>query len=719
LGIEQAGSLEGIVTQEQAKAIAKAMCHGGYKISAPTASTKMRTLTNGLKTAGTTNMPVWPHEGAIKLDKDAQAVSMENNLWEVALGIQGKNYKTTSDVVLVIDKSGSMAGTKIANTKSAAKAFGNALLDTEKQTRIAIVTYSNSASWNNVFYTPETKTEFNTAIDAITASGGTHQQAGIHLADSILYSSNSTGVLKNIVILSDGEPTYSYKFTGTARWTGCSTNWLGFHNWGGQVDANTVSITGCDYNTTVGNGSDYSVSNNVALTVTCQHGYSQTINRSYGNYNSSGPSNNGVATIWEAAQTKSKGTTIYSIALQAGSNGESVMKACASNPTESQGYFKIGANDDVQQKLANAFAAIAGSIEIAASNGVVTDPMGEKVQLYFSGASPVITNVLATYNAGNAHIYISQGSASYNPDNETITWNVGNVNEGINPVMKYKVTIKAGVTVNTGDPIDTNKETTFNYTDYQQNNNTIQYFPIPQVTVGGGNILVHWYRVNENGEPVNADGTVVDSPELAMQLAVAAYYEYNGSTGLVYNTPYTVSPQDFSTTTGLENYSYYGKYILNDGSLTTGSTVKVTLDQANSNQHVWFAYTKAVNNCTLTIKKSGCDNKDTNASFIFRIAGESGMFYEVVQGNGTKVIKGLPKGSYTVTEEENWSWRYKKSSISWVDLTGATASGSTVTFTSGNGVAAVTITNTRDNHFWLSGESSAVNKFNPYVQTVQ
>jgi len=717
MSIEQAGSLEGMVTQEQAKAIAKAMCHGGYKISAPTASTKMRALTNGLKTAGTTNMPAWPAEGAIKLDKGAQAVSGQNNLWEVALGIKGKNYKTTSDVVLVIDKSGSMAGTKIANTKLAAKAFGNALLVEGKQTRIAIVTYSNRASWNNVFYTPETKTEFNTAIDAITASEGTHQQAGIHLADSILYSSNSTGVLKNIVILSDGEPTYSYKFTGTATWTGCGYNWWGSHNWGGQVDTNTVSITGCDYNTTVGNGSDYSVSNNVVLAVTCEHGYSQTINKSYGNYNSSGSSNNGVATIWEAAQTKAKGTTIYSIALQAGSNGESVMKACASNPTEGQGYFKIGANDDVQQKLANAFTAIAGSIEIAASNGVVTDPMGEKVQLHFSGASPVITNVLATYNAGNAHIYISQGSASYNPNTETITWNVGNVHEGIDPVMKYKVSIKAGVTVNTGETIDTNEETTFNYTDYQQNSNTIQFFPIPQVTVGGGNILVHWYRVNENGEPVNAEGIGVPSPNLAMQLADAAYFEYDGSTGLVYNTPYTVSPKDFSITSGLEDYSYYGKYILNDGSLTAGSSVKVTLNQANSNQHVWFAYAKAVNNCTLTIKKSGWDNKDTNASFIFKIDGEAVVFYEVLQGNGTKVIKGLPKGSYTVTEAESWSWRYKKSSISWGDLTGATAIDSTVTFTSGNGVAAVTITNTRDNPFWLSGESSAVNKYHPYVQT--
>lgn len=52
--------------------------------------------------------PVWPAEGSIKLDKVAKAVEGQENLWEVTLGIQGKNYKTTSDVVLVIDNSNSM-----------------------------------------------------------------------------------------------------------------------------------------------------------------------------------------------------------------------------------------------------------------------------------------------------------------------------------------------------------------------------------------------------------------------------------------------------------------------------------------------------------------------------------------------------------------------------------------------------------------------------------
>ena len=72
--------------------------------------------------------PVWPAPGSIKLDKDAAAVEGETNLWEVTLGIQGKNFETTSDVVLVIDCSGSMEGDKLTNTRKAAKAFGQKLL---------------------------------------------------------------------------------------------------------------------------------------------------------------------------------------------------------------------------------------------------------------------------------------------------------------------------------------------------------------------------------------------------------------------------------------------------------------------------------------------------------------------------------------------------------------------------------------------------------------
>lgn len=75
----------------------------------------------GEETGGGTaaTQPVWPAEGSINLIKDAQPVEDEDGVYEITLTIQGKNYKTTSDVVLVIDCSGSMEGSKLTNTRAA------------------------------------------------------------------------------------------------------------------------------------------------------------------------------------------------------------------------------------------------------------------------------------------------------------------------------------------------------------------------------------------------------------------------------------------------------------------------------------------------------------------------------------------------------------------------------------------------------------------------
>ena len=544
--------------------------------------------------------PEWPDEGSIKLEKDAQAVAGKDNLWEVTLGIRGKNYKATSDVVLVIDNSNSMyKDGRMDKTKVAANAFVNELLTEGSTTRIALVVYDKIVSSSTDFYGVSGKDTLLNAIQNIkqysgsdTTRGGTNQQAGIHKAQELLASAASTGKLKNIVILSDGEPTYSYPFVATAKYENCDR----WYEWscnlngqeGGQIT--NVGTFAPDYNNIVGKGSDYAIDYNAYVDATCvKH---NTVQRhSYGVYSVDGKvsptkgTNNGVATIWEANQAKAAGTTIFSVALQAGSNGEATLKSCATDSTK--GYFAIGSKDNVETKLTDAFAAIAGSIAIAAKNGVVNDTMGDKVQLSFSSAAPVITNDKAVYDAGNADVYISQGKATYDASgNGTINWTVGNVSEGDNPTMKYKVTVRDGVTVTKGESLLTNEQATFTYTNYQDQPNTLQFFPKPEVTVGGGKILVHYYLVNAQGQPINKDGVEVGSPSLADQVKDAEYFSENGSNGLDYKT-YTVSKAD------VDGYTYFGKYILNNDPLTEGNAASVTLTAANSNQHVWFAYTQS------------------------------------------------------------------------------------------------------------------------------
>lgn len=533
--------------------------------------------------------PVWPAPGSIKLNKDAAAVEGETNLWEVTLGIQGKNFETTSDVVLVIDCSGSMEGTKLTNTRKAAKAFGQKLLTEGSTTRIAIVTFINEATaYNNGhFYDATELSAFEAAVDAATyANGGTNQQAGIHKAQELLNTSSAG--LKNIVILSDGEATFSHPFAAAATYANCEA-WtsLGCPR-GGKIT--NIGAFAPDYTAVIGSGSSFTLDYNARVTATCpEHGGTTTQKYVYnldGTATTKSGTDNGVATIWEANQAKAAGTTIYSVALQAGTNGENTLKTCATDATKD--YYAIASADNVEEKLTTAFTSIAGSIAIAARNGVVNDPMGEHVQLNFSGAAPVITTDLNVYTDGNADVYISQGTATYDAETRSVSWTVGSVREGDNPIMKYKVGIRDGYNPPTGDVLDTNKRTTFSYINYL-GNDTVGDFPIPKVTVGGGAILVHWYQVNSKGEPINELGQVVDGPSFAKQVQPAAYFEANGSTGLSYNTQYTVAKTDFT------GYNYYGRYIINDGSLTVGNAANVTLNAANSNQHVWFAYTQSFN----------------------------------------------------------------------------------------------------------------------------
>ena len=532
--------------------------------------------------------PVWPAEGSINLSKTAQPVKDKDGVYEITLTIQGKNYKTTSDVVLVIDCSGSMEGTKLTNTRKAAKAFGEKLLTEGSTTRIAIVTFIDTATaYNNGhFYTASELDAFKKAIDKATyADGGTNQQAGIHVAQQLLTSAASTGKQKNIVILSDGEPTYSYPFVATATYSGCEA-WtsLGCPR-GGSIT--NIGAFAPDYNTVIGSGGAFTMDYNAAVTATCpKHGESTTKGYVYnlnGTYTTSKGTDNGVATIWEANQAKTAGTTIFSVALQAGTDGENTLKSCATDAAK--GYFSIGRDDNVEQKLTSAFEAIAGSIAKAATNGSVTDPMSQYVNLAFTG-DPKVTNSLDEYNAGGYDVYLSQGTVTRS--GETLNWNVGDINEGTPAVMKYRVTLKDGLSKDRTYP--TNDTTTFNYTDYQDQE-TSKDFEIPQVAPKGGTILMHFYLVNAQGQPINEKGVEVESPDKAKQLAAQEYYQMNGSQALEYGT-YQVSKKD------IDGSNYYG-YTLNGrdkndpGVQSREATAEVAVATTNANREVWFAYTQS------------------------------------------------------------------------------------------------------------------------------
>ncbi len=103
----------------------------------------------------------------------------------------------------------------------------------------------------------------------------------------------------------------------------------------------------------------------------------------------------------------------------------------------------------------------------------------------------------------------------------------------------------------------------------------------------------------------------------------------------------------------------------------------------------------------LTITKSGAEDIDENQSFIFTVTGPDGFNAKVViQGNGSVTIKGLKVGTYTVTEDTSWSWRYtpQGGDSQKITLSSATEANNTVTFT-----------NKRSNGKWLGGDAYELN----------
>ena len=102
----------------------------------------------------------------------------------------------------------------------------------------------------------------------------------------------------------------------------------------------------------------------------------------------------------------------------------------------------------------------------------------------------------------------------------------------------------------------------------------------------------------------------------------------------------------------------------------------------------------------LTITKTGADETiDPNQTFIFTITGTKGYSAKVViKGNGSVTIKNLEIDTYTIHEENGWSWRY-----SCADQTITLSPGVTNN---------VTMTNKRDETKWLDGNAYAENKFN-------
>ncbi len=108
----------------------------------------------------------------------------------------------------------------------------------------------------------------------------------------------------------------------------------------------------------------------------------------------------------------------------------------------------------------------------------------------------------------------------------------------------------------------------------------------------------------------------------------------------------------------------------------------------------------------LTITKT-VDAVEPNQTFLFHIRKDGADYMDVTvqvgaEKTGSVTIKGLPVGSYTVTEDAAWSWRYalQGDNDRAVDLNSGV-----------DGVVTVEFKNKLTTHTWLSGETSCENRW--------
>lgn len=129
------------------------------------------------------------------------AENIGNNNSSNANNEYAENYASYErDVVLVLDTSGSMSGTPIDETKTAATKFVDTVLN--QGAKVGIVEYSSSASAISQF-SSDASSLIN-EINELNANGGTNIGDGLSIAEGML--SNSTAKKKIIVLMSDGEP---------------------------------------------------------------------------------------------------------------------------------------------------------------------------------------------------------------------------------------------------------------------------------------------------------------------------------------------------------------------------------------------------------------------------------------------------------------------------------------------------------------------------------
>ena len=553
--------------------------------------------------------------GEILLTKTATKKDKEKGRSaDVTLTVNANGFTTVdkTDVVLVLDRSTSMNGTSMENTKKAAKDLVDLLITdkTKDNTRAAIVTYGSDLLTS---YTSNSLTNNATAlkntINSIPNSmdnQGTNVHAGLIKAEELLKNSGDD-TQKIVILLSDGEPTYYIGTDNKRHGMGNSDNYENdYCSW--------------NYRKNIGECKENEDSKNVVMTY--DYDFFSTIYTTKDAYKPSTNTNNKATTM------KADGTKIYTIGFGNGASGNAYefLGKVASTPTDK---YRYTASD--YAGLKKAFNKIVNDFTTVATDAVVTDivPVGFKIK---EGTLPA-------------------GATSIEKDGiTTITWKIGDVKSTATNSLTYTVEAKEGHygSMYTNVSATINAKSVDGNPKYGSSNPISLDFDKPYVPIPGVTVKDDYYNIkqgttfttpvkegildNDKFSDIHEDENATVTNEIVLV--------YDGTTNgkaenITLNQDGSFSYNATKDTLGKITYKYYVKTTVTIGNVTEvvkSNTTTITLDVIKNQTTYVINYLE----------------KGTNKALIKEVKGTGNVYDEITLASVKENITGYVYDSVSI-----------------------------------------------------------------------
>lgn len=521
--------------------------------------------------------------------------------YSVTLSINGTPPVEPLDIVLVIDRSGSMnkrvssnsSRTRLDYVKGAAKNFVDKVLPQGNTlNRVSLVTYNGPSSYGEygsdddaaiVKPFTDSASDIKSSIDNINASYGTNTQAGFKMAKLDLDTYGRANATRVVILLSDGLASASNLDTAF------------------DLPDNADELL------------PEATSEAKKIEYEKNHAYN-------------GHSNLYIHSVaaYKAAETLFQNTKVFTIGIYLGMSiyNQRLAKDIMNLSSNSGSYVTTDPN-----ALDSIYNEISGQLNIAAQNAQVVDTIGSNFN-YVPGSA------VSTYTDNNNTVYnMNLDNSNFNVTDNVITWTPGNIykNATLTYIVQFKPSLEGG------GYFPTNESAILNYEDaYGNQAPSPKVFEVPMVYVANKLRVSLTDVMSEMGTPVSLGAGGFPNGQNVMS-------QITGGDG---NGTYVYEWRVVGASTVISTI----KHPFVNPEIDTQYQLKVT----DSNGCMAFATMWVRPRGSIIITKHVTGNKtdeyDPEKEFSIFIAGNNSLWGITPKDGETIRISGLKKGEYTIAE---------------------------------------------------------------------